>query len=267
MGYDVSVIIPCYNYGQYVGEAVDSVLAQDMPVELLVVNDGSTDQHTLRVLDRLAGDSRVQVIHKVNEGLSKARNTGIERSTGEFLVCLDADDLIQPSYCSSCLNAFRERPGVGFVYSTMQVFGEEQYLWSDVPFSALALLADNYVPCASMFRRRVWEEAGGFCETMKLGYEDWDFWLSVVEKGWHGYHLPGKLFWYRKHGKTMLTYSHMKRKELKRLLRQRHPGLYSFGYVGRMMLKEKACWPRFLQPLVSEHIIHPILARLKPGGV
>lgn len=259
----VSIVIPCFNYGRYVGEAVQSVLDQDMPVELVVVDDGSTDQETIEVLDRLKREKGIRVIRKRNEGLSRARNTGIAASAGEYIVCLDADDLILPGYCSSAMRVLDAHPEAGFVYPITQVFGTENFLWSNVAFSRLALLSDNYVPCASFFRRRLWEEVGGFSWEMKHGYEDWDFWLSAVEKGWVGIHLPHPLFWYRKHGRTMLTDSHAKRKELKKDLRRRHPALYSFTGIGRLILDEPMNLGRFLWPLFAENLLQPLMMRIR----
>jgi len=262
----VAVIIPCYNYGRFVEEAVQSVLNQDMKIELVVIDDGSTDLDTLEVLKKLRKKG-VFIYRQPNGGISKARNTGVRLTSAENLVCLDADDIIQPAYCSSCYQVMLSRHEVGFVYSTTRVFGDENRLWSNISFSALHLLIDNYLPCAAMFRRRVWEENGGFAETMEHGYEDWDFWLSAVEKGWFGFHLPQALFWYRKHGQSMLSSSNVQRKRLKKILRCRHKSLYSFSYISKALKSESLFTPRVIKAALKEIFFRPAQLHLMDKGV
>lgn len=258
---EVAVIIPCYNYGKFVEEAVQSALNQDIKIELVIVDDGSTDPYTLEVLEKLRKKG-IFIYRQANGGLSKARNTGVSLTSAEYLVCLDADDIIQPAYCSSCYQVMLSRPKVGFVYSTTRVFGGENRLWSKNPFSILHLLIDNYIPCAAMFRRRLWEENGGFAEIMEYGYEDWDFWLSAVEKGWHGFHLPQAFFWYRKHGQSMLSSSNIQRKKLKKILRCRHRSLYSFRYISRLTKSEFLFIPQVLRAAFKEIFFRPVQLRL-----
>jgi glycosyltransferase involved in cell wall biosynthesis len=262
----VAVIIPCYNYGKFVEEAVQSALNQDIKIELIVVDDGSTDPGTLDILKRLR-KAGIFILRQPNGGLPKARNAGIKVTSGKYIVCLDADDLIKQSYCSSCLSVMKARPEVGFVYPTTRVFGNENKLWSNMKFSCLHLLVDNYIPCAAMFRRKVWEEVGGFAEGLKDGYEDWDFWLAAVEKGWRGYHIPEALYWYRKHGQSMLSSSNLQRKELKKILRQKHRSLYSPHRIFSMIRKEYFFLPRVARAWVKETLFRPVHLRMTNKSV
>jgi glycosyltransferase involved in cell wall biosynthesis len=238
LGHLVAVIIPCYNYGEYVQEAVDSALKQNVDVELIVVDDGSTDQPTIEVLNKLrvAG---VQVYRQENQGIPGARNSGIRLTTAEFVVCLDADDLIMPDYCSTCVEILRSKPDIGFVYSTTQVFGSENKLWSKKRFSGVTLLIDDYIPSSAMFRRVVWEQVGGYADQMKRGYEDWDFWLGAFEKGWQGFHISEPLFMYRKHPGSLLHSSNLSRRMLVKLIHSRHPRLFSFRTIISLIKNER----------------------------
>jgi glycosyltransferase involved in cell wall biosynthesis len=239
----VAVVIPCFNYGKHIEEAVQSVLNQDIKTEMLVLDDGSTESGTLRVLEGLR-ERGLMVCRQSNTGLPGARNAGIEKTSSEFIVCLDADDTIEPSYCSSCLNVLLSRPEVGFVYTSTRVFGRKNKVWSNVSYSGLHLLAENYIPSSAMFRRKIWRDTGGFSEEMRTGYEDWDFWLSAAEADWSGYHVPELLFNYRKHDRNMLQSSNDSRKELKRILRQRHGKSYSSANILKLALSELPALPR-----------------------
>lgn len=251
----VAVVIPCYNYGKYIEEAVQSVLNQDIKTEMLILDDGSTESGTLHVLDHLR-ERGVAVYRHPNTGLPGARNSGIEKTSSEFIICLDADDAIEPSYCSSCLNVLLSRPEVGFVYTSTRVFGEMNKVWSNVSFSGLHLLAENYIPSSAMFRRKIWRDAGGFSEEMRTGYEDWDFWLSAAEAGWSGFHVPELLFNYRKHGHNMLQSSNTLRKELKRILRLRHRRSYSLSNILNLAVNELPALPRVGLAVLKQLIVY-----------
>jgi len=255
----VAIIIPCYNYGNFIREAVRSALDQeDIETELIVVDDGSTDPATLKLLDELRGRG-IYVFRQSNKGLPSARNAGIRLTSAPYIVCLDADDIISPSYCSTCLEVLETQPDVGFVYSTTRVFGNQNKKWSNLPYSALHLLVDNYIPYSAMFRRQVWEEVGGFDETMRFGYEDWDFWLSAIEKGWRGFHIPKELFWYRKHGKSMLSFSNQRRKELITYLRRKHRNLYSKKQLLKLLKNESHQIPRVVGVLFKEKVLRSLI--------
>ncbi|MHB1937969.1 MAG: glycosyltransferase family 2 protein [Acidobacteriaceae bacterium] len=233
----VCVVIPCYNYGKYVKAAVESVLRQDLKVAIVIVNDGSTDEFTLQQLEGLqrAGTT---VLHQVNQGLPSARNNGISVSDADYIVCLDADDTIGSRFCSSCAAILDSQPTVAFVYPTTEIIGEGSRLWSHRKFCAPLLLLDNYVPSVAMFRRRAWEHVGGYDSAFLAGYEDWDFWLSLVEGGWTGYHIDQPLFFYRQHAGSMLRRSNLQRKHLTKLLRRKHAHLYERYFSAMSIVKQ-----------------------------
>jgi glycosyltransferase involved in cell wall biosynthesis len=193
----ISVIIPCYNQGQYLDEAVASVQAQTFAnYEIIIVNDGSTDPDTVEIL---AGYERprTRVIHTENQGLAAARNNGIREARGRYILPLDADDRIGAAYLERAVAVLDENPGIGIVYCRAWLFGEMDSEWVLPEFSLEEMLLDNIIFCSSFFRRRDWEEVGGYDPEMKHGWEDYDFWLSLIERGRLVHRIPEILFHYR----------------------------------------------------------------------
>lgn len=201
----ISVVIPCYNLGAYVGEAVESVLAQTVQdFEILVVDDGSTDADTVRLLESPPWP-RTTAFHTANNGVGAARNFLIQRARGSFLCALDADDKLHPRYFAETLAAFERDPSLTFVSTRMQMFGDEERLWPDDARCDLpALLVDDPVFCAALVRRSAVVAAGGYDTGMPAqGNEDWDLWLRLLEGGGRGTILPDVLFYYRRRRGSM----------------------------------------------------------------
>lgn len=201
----VSVVIPCFNLGAYVGDAIDSVLSQTMPdFEILVVDDGSTDPDTERLL---ASGSwpRTAVFRTANGGVGRARNFLIDKARGDFLCALDADDKLHPEYFERTLAAFDRDPSLTFVSTHMQMFGDEDRLWPpDARCDLPAMLVDDPVFCAALVRRTAVVAIGGYDVDMPAqGNEDWDLWLRLLEAGGRGTILPDVLFFYRRRRGSM----------------------------------------------------------------
>jgi len=202
----VSVIIPCYNQGQYVNEAVDSVLNQSFrDFEIIIVNDGSTEHLTNQVLAEYSSDV-IRVIHTRNQGLSSARNNGIRLARGEYILPLDADDKIGREYLEQAVLIMEGNPDIGIVYCEAAFFGERSGLWCLPEYSVEKILCHNIIFCSALFRKCKWEKVGGYNINMVYGWEDWDFWLSLIELGLKVYRIPSVLFYYRV-SKTSMTRS------------------------------------------------------------
>jgi glycogen synthase len=208
----ISVVIPCYNHGVYLEDAVESVLAQSFQnVEIIIVNDGSTDPYTndlLRSFDR----PRCRVIHTENKGLSAARNNGIKETSGEYLCCLDADDKYHPDYFSKAATVLDhdKKMQYGSVPAWVQLFGSNNHLWktlgsNSTGFEPFLQGIRNNIHSSTMFRRICWEQIGGFDESMTLGYEDWDFWIKMLDLGYQWFCLEEPLIYYRQKEHSMVT--------------------------------------------------------------
>lgn len=199
----VSVIIPCYNQGQYLAESIGSVLASGYDdVEIIVLDDGSTDPETCRILDRL-DYPKTSLIRQENRGLAAARNRGIAGATGRFILPLDADDRIGPEYLGQAVAALQADPQLGIVYCRAERFGAESGPWRLAPASRVRMMLGNVIFCSALYRRDDWQMVGGYDELLRRGWEDWDFWLSLLELGRTVRCLPLVGFFYRKHPASM----------------------------------------------------------------
>jgi predicted O-linked N-acetylglucosamine transferase (SPINDLY family)/glycosyltransferase involved in cell wall biosynthesis/predicted SAM-dependent methyltransferase len=199
----VSVIIPCYNHATFLREAVESVVNQTYQnCECIIVNDGSTDDTSAlaEYLKNLYQSKTISIINKENTGPADSRNVGVQKSSGLFILFLDADDKIHPNFISECLQVLLEKNTVGFVYTDVQHFGFNCNLVVHGDFDINTFVRDNQAPATSLFRREIYEQVGGLKKVMKLGCEDWEFWISAYEKGWQGYRLPKPYLYYRQHG-------------------------------------------------------------------
>ena len=203
----VSVIIPCYQQGHYLDEAIRSVYAQTYSDhEIIVINDGSTD-NTAAVA---AGYVGLTCIQQRNLGLPTARNVGLQASTGEYIVFLDADDRLLPEALETGLRCLRALPDCAFVYGFCDLIDHDGALLPPLPQTAIeqnhyrTLFKANYIwtPGAIIFRRSVFEQVGGFDQALVSGCEDWDLYLRIAKHCL--IHCHGKVIvQYRKHRASM----------------------------------------------------------------
>ena len=222
----VSVIIPCYNYGRYIWDAIRSVLAQTFKnFEIIVVNDGSTDENTIQILQEIA-HPRIKILHQSNCGLSATRNNGINASRGKYICCLDADDILDPTYLEKCLY-WMEKNHLDMCGSWLREFGDSDLIFQTYKQDLESLKKENLQVVATVFKKKMWEKTGGYSVEMDQGYEDWEFWISILEAGGRGDIIPEPLFLYRKHGRTMLSEARNKHDMLLSKINQLHPGLHS----------------------------------------
>ncbi|HKT79309.1 MAG TPA: glycosyltransferase family A protein [Vicinamibacterales bacterium] len=200
----VSVVVACFNLGEFVEEAIDSVLAQTFQdFEILVIDDGSTDPATQQVLGRLS-KPRTRVIRMEHGGLARARNLGIVNARGEYLCALDADDTLRPAFLEKTVGALDAQPEATFASTWLRTFGDDTWEWAPERCDLPTLLSENTVLTAALTRLKAVRDVGGYDEHMPVqGDEDWDLWLSLVERGHRGIILPEVLFDYRRRSGSM----------------------------------------------------------------
>lgn len=204
----VSVVIPCYNHAQYLEEALQSIIKQTYSNwECIIVNDGSLDNSEEKAKKWIGKDNRFLYIKKENGGLSSARNTGIKSSKGEFILTLDADDYYHDTFIDKGVAILQNNANVGFVSSWgIRFIGQKQFgEFRPTGKMIKDFLFYNASIGTSLFRKECWENVGGYDETMKLGYEDWEFYIRVCGQGWHAYIIEEILFFYRQHQTSMRT--------------------------------------------------------------
>lgn len=199
----ISVVIPCYNDGRYLPETIAKLSLQTYRhFEIIVVNDGSTDQLTLDVLHDLA-QKGINVLHKVNGRMSSARNHGVKRAKGTLIAALDADDYFDPSFFEKAVNILAAEPQTAVVSSYIQLFGAYKKLSKPRGGNAYNFLFSNQCPACAMVRKSCWDEVGGYDEAMRYGYEDWEFYIRITQKGWTVHIIPEKLLFYRQTQKSV----------------------------------------------------------------
>jgi glycosyltransferase involved in cell wall biosynthesis len=229
----ISVIIPCYNHGRYLPEAVASVVVQTFgDWELVIVDDGSTDDSAAIAARLIASYPRhsMRLLRQQNQGLSASRNNGIRVAHGAYILPLDADDQLEPDMLAETLAVLERRPEVGFVYTDVQMFGAENRIWSGGAYSLDKLRFDCPMVPMTLFRKRAWAATGGFRSDLHpQGYEDWDFWLSLAAAGWQGDHIARPLVRYRRTNDSMLAKARRHDLELRAQIVLHNPNLYTDG--------------------------------------
>lgn len=226
----VSVVTPCYKQADFLPDVVASVVAQTFTDwEMIIVNDGSPD-NTSEVANKLIQsypEHRIRLVEKANGGLSDARNAGIRAAKGRYILPLDADDKIRPQMLEKTVAVLNSDPTVSIVYTDVEQFGARQGIYPTPEYDFAKLCEGNQLSCCSLYRRKAWEDAGGYNTNMVWGYEDWDFWISCGEKGHFGRHLPQPLFLYRLKETSMLVTALDHDSELKAQIVRNHPSQYN----------------------------------------
>ena len=249
----VTVVIPCYNDGKYIEESIQSVLNQTYSnIEIIVVDDGSTDFFTKKVLSEQSWE-RTKVIYSTNKGPAAARNLGIEQGSGTYILPLDADDYIAPTYIAKAVQALEEDENRGIVYCRAAFFDKQRGEWDLPPYTLRRMLVDNVIFVTALFRKQDWITVGGFDAHIKGGMEDYDFWLSLIELGREVYQLQEVLFYYRKKKESRTTLFHQEREavgQTYQYIYEKHTQLYELHrseyamamreeWISHMLFKQK----------------------------
>ncbi len=234
----VSVILPCRDHGRFLGEALASLDAQTrQDFEVVIVDDGSTDPDTITFLRNLS-HPKVRVRSVAPSGVTRARNLGIAETSAPYLSFFDADDRMHPEFLERTLDVLEANPGIAFVSTWARLFGDEEWEWKPTRCDFPRLLHECSVATASLVRRSVVEEVGGFDAECELGHEDWELWLSIVERGHRGQILPQILFDYRRAGESRSSTADRIHLELYRDRIRKHEGVYRSELFELLWLKE-----------------------------
>ena len=243
----VSVIVPLYNAAPYISEALESIVASTYrPIEVIVVNDGSTDD-SLRVAQAFAGEHKeVRVLSQPNSGVSAARNHAIREAKGEYILPVDADDKIGATYIEHAVAAFAEK--VRVVGCRAEYFGAKQGEWRLPDYTPELLARKNMIHVSSLFRRTDWQRAGGFCE-QDIYREDWDFWLSLMEQGGTYVRLNEVGLYYRVQAVSRRARAKQQKRAIVDAVNRRHPA-YMERYLGGPLHYHRS-WSKWLNSFRS----------------
>lgn len=247
----VSVVITSFNQGELIRQAVDSALAQTLrPDEIIVVDDGSDDPASLEVLSQLAScfdtkalppdmaavygrsdtEVSIRILRQPNAGPSAARNTGIRAAHGEYVCVLDGDDRLLPMFLERTMAVLAADPHAVAASGWLRTFGTLDSVVRPSGGPIEAFLARNCCPATCLLRREIWALAGGYDETMRQGFEDWDCSLSLLEAGGANARIvvvPEPLVEYRTAPASPNITSMNKRLELMRFIIAKHHAVYA----------------------------------------
>lgn len=193
----VSVIMPCYNDGRYIQEAIESVKKQTYSKwEIIIIDDGSDDEETVKIISEI-DDDRITVLHTEHLRPAGARNFGIQNAKGKYILPVDSDDVIDKTYMEKAVDIIESNSQIGVVYCQAELFGEQQGRWDLPDYCFEKMLLDNIVFVSALFYKEDWKRVGGFSTTMAVGMEDYDFWLSIMALGREIFQISEVLFYYR----------------------------------------------------------------------
>jgi glycosyltransferase involved in cell wall biosynthesis len=259
----VSVVIPCHNQAQFLGDAIDSVVRQTYPnLEIVIVDDGSTDE-----TPEVARRHLVLLLTQPRRGVCAAVNRGVRASRGEFVMRLDADDVLEPTYIEHTLAALMGS-AAHFAYTAVAYFGAASGTYPVEEFSIEGLAERNFVHASAMMRRASFDAVGGYDEAMAdARCEDWDLWLGFAERDMPGVLVRTTRLHYRQHARSRNTLAWRSpgvwRRNLMMAnrLQRNHPRLFSPGALvrrlarlpGRLVRGEAS--PRFASLLLSLYTV------------
>lgn len=238
----VSVIIPCYNDGKYLMEAVESVERCDKgSYEIIIVDDGSTDINTINVID-IIGKRGHKIFRIKHSGQSSARNFGARQAQYDYLLFLDADNRIYPEYLREGVRILDENPEIGVVYGDRKTFGISNNIIVQ-PFDISEVVFGNTIDTCAVVRKKACEDCGGFDESLFL-WEDWDFFINIFSKGWKFYRIPNVMFEYRIKSISVNSNSEIKENRIKAIeyIYKKHYPIFINGLSdvgGGGMIREK----------------------------
>lgn len=242
----IAVVVPCFNDGKYVGDAISSVQESEV-VQIVVIDDGSTDTGTVATLAELE-KSGTRVVRQANGGLSSARTRGIAETTAPYVFPLDSDDQVMPGALGALADVLDSTPDVSFAYGHVRLFGTQVGQRRAQPWDPFTLLYSNRWVASCLFRRSALVESGGW--SLAGCYEDWDALLALAEHGHQGQAVDRDVLLYRRHAVTRMNAGcHERHSEIYRTLRSRHQGLFA----QRAVLARRSrtpLWRQALYPLV-----------------
>jgi glycosyltransferase involved in cell wall biosynthesis len=195
----VSIIVPCYNDGTVLREALASVeqVRNANLLDVIVVDDGSVEIETKNILSEVE-QTGYCVLRQPNRGLGAARNAGIRLAKGEFILPLDSDNRLRDVYLNEGVALLKKNSSVGVIYTDIEHFGESSGLVQPPDFDLLSLMRAGFIDACALYRKHLWEDVGGYDEQIPwMILEDWDFWLRVAAYGGTFVHLPKVGFDYR----------------------------------------------------------------------
>lgn len=228
--YEICVVIPCYNQDKYVKETIDSLKKQIYEdFHCIIVNDGSTDNSEEVILENIKDDKRFEYYKNENHGLSYTRNFGISKTNSKYILCLDSDDKISTSYIECAVRYLNKHSDVSLFYGNAVMFYDDGKMnfWELPAFSYSSIFNMNTIYCSCVYRRKDYERVGGYDESMKGGYEDWEFLVRLLYNNNNVYRTDDIVFYYRRHDDSMDNNTRKNAKEIKQYIINKNKNIYN----------------------------------------
>lgn len=244
---NVTVVIPCYNDGLYILEALHSILNQTLKADKIIIVDDGSRQETKKVLETIKDDN-VIIIYQENQGVCKARNNAIELAQTDYILNLDADDYFEPTFIEKAVKILNDELEVAAVgcwvrILTNKVFGKDIKKPSGGSITNFILINNGIA--SSLFRKKCWEQVSGYDEKMANGYEDWEFWIAILKRNWKMIIIQEPLFVYRvkkqsRDQKALINHDF----NLRQYIFQKHKELYldHFEFYSTELLRQNAAF-------------------------
>ena len=201
----ICIVISSYNQAEYIKETIDSVKGSTYKDFIcVIVNDGSTDNSEEIILNEISGDSRFRYFKNDNHGLAYSRNFGIRQTDTKYILCLDSDDKISPTYIENGVKYLDEHDDVMLYYGNARLFYDDgnEKEWELDEFSYNKLLQHNIIYSSSIYRRRGYDKCGGYDDSMRA-YEDWEFLVRMLYPNEKVHKSDDVVFFYRRHEGSM----------------------------------------------------------------
>lgn len=225
----ISVIIPCYNDGQYLPELLDSIwFKKSISYEVIIVNDGSTEEKTTDYLQKI--QTNYTIINKSNGGPSSARNYGIKSAKGDYILLVDADDVLVSSYFEKAFTMLEENNDIDIIFGDCKYFGNQNKYWK-TDWDEFQQLYKNQLSITTLFRKSIWIATGGFDESMNNGYEDWEYWIHAMSKSFNFKYVPGISFKYRIKKESTNTKAIKQHNEILKFIHLKHHDFLIQKYI------------------------------------
>jgi len=195
----ISVITPIHNREKYIRETLECLQKCNYKNwECIVMDDDSTDNSAMIIKEMARTDSRIKYFHQPKSPIPVTKNNAVAHSSGKYILPLDSDDLIAPEYMAEAVEILENNPSVKLVYCSGVFFGDKKGKWKLPAYNFRQLLLKNCIHNTAVFRRTDFDNAGGYDPNI-ITSEDWDLWISLLEKGGEVYFIDKEYFFYRKH--------------------------------------------------------------------
>lgn len=261
----ISIIVPCYNQAQYLDECLQSVFDQIYQNwECIIVNDGSPDNTEEIAIKWIEKDQRFKYLKKENNGVASARNSGIEIAKGEWILPLDGDDKIGNLYLKLAAQEFHK--GYKVIYCEADFFGNVNEKFNLAEYDFKKILLHNSIFCSAFFKKNTWSSEKGYDQNLKSGLEDWDYWLTILDKNSRVLKLNYKGFFYRRKlnsRDTEINADLSKLRDAKNYIYKKHFDKYIQEYPNFFELHDEICQLKQNNDSLLTLVNEPLIKKIK----